>query len=371
MITKHFHPYPGGVETRALELGRYLAARGQEITVLTSREPNTQKTQEKDKILIRRSTPLLSIFNTLLAPGILYDLLTLDYDLIDLNLPDPLNSIWALIASIIRGKPLIATYHADIIRSGPVYAPFLQLYNPLQHLLLKRCARIIVTSNTYARESKTLAAHMNKTVVASNFIDPKKYNTRIPREKAREKLGLQKPTILFVGRLVPYKGLHNLIAAASTLPDADFLIVGEGPLEKNLKEQAQKIGARNVRFEGKADTEMLPAYYRAADILALPSVTRQEAFGIVLVEAMASGTPVISTNFSGMPYVIGDSGLLVNPENPGELAAAIRKLLSDENLRVECSIKGLRRVEERFTVDAVGEIVWRVYKESATNGLRK
>jgi len=366
MVSKHFLPFSGGLEVRVLELARWLVMSSDEVVVITSQEPGTPSAEVVDGITVARYGVWLDLFNALLAPGILAGLLKKDYDIIDVNLPDPINSVFAYAASIIRGKPLIVTYHADIIRSGLLYLPFKLLYYPLQWLVLSRASKILVTSPDYAKTSPTLRGFQDKVKVASSFIDTARYNSSIDGLKIRRKLGLKGKVVLFVGRLVEYKGVEYLIEAAPLLPDATIVIVGEGPLRKSLQEKAS--GLRNVVFAGHVGDDELPYYYVACDVFVLPSVTRQEAFGLVLVEAMACGKPVVSTNFSGMPYVVGDGGLLVEPKDPKALAQAIGSILSDEGLASKLSSNGKRRAGELFTRDVVCKAIREIYMSALNKG---
>lgn len=362
MVSKHFPPFRGGLEVRVFEIGRWLVASKEGVLVLTSREPGTGSKELVEGMDVRRSRVLFSAFNASFAPGVLLDLMRLDYDVIDLNLPDPANSVWALLASVLRGKPMVVTYHADIIKGGLMFLPFSLVYSPIQSLVLRRSRRIMVTSPDYAQSSQALGRFMDKVVVASSFIDPVKYNTSVDGASVRQKHALSGKVVLFVGRLVPYKGVEYLIDAAREIPRATFIIVGEGPLKESLVRKAS--GLRNVLFAGKVDDKELPGYFRACDVFVLPSITRQEAFGLVLVEAMACGKPVVSVNFSGMPYVVGDGGLLVNPEDGHALAEAIKRILGEGALSANLAKKGLKRVRELFSRDVVCEKIVDVYKSA-------
>jgi glycosyltransferase involved in cell wall biosynthesis len=362
MVSKHFHPFSGGLEVRVLELGRWLVLRGEAVQVFTLLEPGTKGIEVVDGIEVRRSRKFASLFNAHFVPGILGNLMSRDYDIIDVNLPDPINSMFAVLASLVRRKPLIVTYHADIIREGVFYLPFMLFYAPLEWLVLSRASRILVTSPDYARTSSTLRGFMGKVQVASSFIDPGRYNTSVDGSAVRKRHGLKGRVVLFVGRLVPYKGVEYLIDAATQVPDATFLIVGDGPLRDSLKRKAS--GSANVVFAGQVGDDELPGYYGACDVFVLPSVTRQEAFGLVLVEAMACGKPVVSTSFSGMPYVVGDGGLLVAPRDAKALADAIKRVLSDGRVAKELSGKGVKRVAELFLKDVVCARILDVYKSA-------
>ncbi len=361
MVSKHFHPYAGGLEARVLELGRWLVGHGEEVVVLTSHEENTLDEEVVDGVEVRRSSVWLTLFNALLAPGILMQLFSERYDVIDVNLPDPVSGIFACAASMLRRKPLFVTYHADIVKEGLLQYVFKLLYYPFLWLTLRRAVKVFVTSPNYAESSPVLKYFMDKVIVASSFVDPRRYSG-VDGSGLRKKLALSGKMVLFVGRLVPYKGLEYLIRACEGLKDVTLVIVGDGPLKAGLESMASS----NVVFAGRVSDERLPEYYAACDVFALPSVTRQEAFGLVLVEAMASGKPVISTNFSGMPYVVGDAGLLVEPRDPDALREALEKILYDSELAAELSARARKRVSELFTRDVVCSRLLEVYKSAAS-----
>jgi glycosyltransferase involved in cell wall biosynthesis len=360
LVSKHFPPFAGGVEARVFEMARWLAGRGDSVVVLTSHEAGTKSHEVVDGVEVRRSHTLAGLFNAPLVPGILADLFWADYDLIDVNLPDPFGAVFSAFASVVRGRPLTVTYHADIIRDGLVYLPFKIFWRPLEWLVLSMAKRIFVTSPDYAKSSPSLRGFMGKVVVAPSFIDPARFNASVDGSKVRAKYGSGK-IVLFVGRFVPYKGIDVLLAAAKSV-DATFLIVGWGGMQSVYEEKARKMGLKNVVFVGKVDSDSLPSYYGASDVFVLPSVTRQEAFGLVLVEAMACGKPVVSTDFSGMPYVVGDGGLLVTPGDPKALSEALVRILSDKSYAASLSKNGVKRVGELFTRDVVCSHVGDVYK---------
>jgi glycosyltransferase involved in cell wall biosynthesis len=361
MVSKHFHPYSGGLEVRVLELSKWLVGRGERVLVLSALEPGAPPLQDMGGVRVRRSRALLNLFNAPFIPGIMLDLLSQDYDVIDVNLPDPIDSVWALLGSLLRGKPLFVTYHADIIREGLVYLPFKLLYGPIQSLVLSRARRIFVTSPDYARGSKALCAFMDKVEVAPSFVDPAKYNPQVDGSKLKAEHAGRK-IVLFVGRLVPYKGVKHLIEAAREISDADVVIVGDGPLRAELESQAKDLG--NVFFAGQVADPELAGYYGACDVLVLPSVTRQEAFGLVLVEAMSCGKPVVSSDFSGMPFVVGDGGLLVPSGDSKALSRAISGILADPVFAAELGEKARARASELFTRDVVCSKLRDIYKSA-------
>ncbi|MFH0863177.1 MAG: glycosyltransferase [Candidatus Altiarchaeota archaeon] len=347
IVSKHFYPFSGGLEARVFDFARWLSAKGDDVLIVTSSERGSSADELVEGVRVKRSSVLVDVSNALVAPGIFFDLMGGEYDFIDVNLPDPVDCAFAYAASVLRRKPLFVTYHADILRQGWVYLPFKLLYFPFERLVFKRAKMIFVTSKEYAVSSEELKGFMERIVVAPNFVDTKKYSTAVDGSRVRKELGLDGgKMVLFVGRLVEYKGVEYLLEAARSLPQHTFVIAGSGSLEESLRKKAQ--GLSNVVFAGKVPDDMLPSYYAACDVFVLPSVTRQEAFGIVLLEAMACGKPVVSTNFSGMPYVVGDGGLLVEPRDSKALAEAIQNVLGDDKLAKKLGGNGLKRVKELF-----------------------
>ncbi len=175
--------------------------------------------------------------------------------------------------------------------------------------------------------------------------------------------------MLFVGRLIPRKGLNYLIEAAKTIvkekPETAFVIVGKGPLRDHLAAVLERLKlSRNFSFLGDVDDDALRSLYSCADVFALPSI--QEGQGIALLEAEASGTPVVAFNVSGVKEAVSDgqSGLLVEPGNSEMLGEAILKLLSNEQLRERMGIAGRNFVVENFTWDICARKMLAVYHEA-------
>jgi glycosyltransferase involved in cell wall biosynthesis len=176
--------------------------------------------------------------------------------------------------------------------------------------------------------------------------------------------------VLSAGRLVYYKGLEYLIRAMDRV-DATLLIVGDGPLRPRLEREAgaSPLVRRRVRFLGRV--EDLTPFYHASDVFALPSIGRSEGFGIVQLEAMACGKPVVNTRLqSGVPYVSIDglTGITVAPRRPNELADALNRLLYDPQLRQKYGRAALHRVSTEFTVPSMVARTLKVYRDVIGNG---
>ncbi|MCX6695312.1 MAG: glycosyltransferase [Candidatus Altiarchaeota archaeon] len=367
VVSKHYHPFAGGLESRVISLSEWLVGKGHEVVVLTAKERGTKRSEIINGVSVRRSTRLLNLFNAPIMPSIFSNLLNLEYDIIDVNLPDPVNSMFVFFASKLRKKPYVVTYHADIVKDAWYQLPFKLVYGLFLDLVLEDAGSILVTSPNYVELSSVLKRFQKKIVVAPSFVDMKKLSSSVDGSLVKGKFNIfGRKIVLFVGRLVPYKGLDYLIDAFSMLVNefnAALIIVGEGPLEKRLKGKARKLKLSNVIFTGTVSDKDLPQYYAACDVFVLPSITRQEAFGLVLVEAMSCGKPVVSTNFSGMPYVVGDAGILVKPKDAIALKEALSKILSDDRLGSGLGVLGRMRVEELFNREVVCKRILDVYME--------
>lgn len=367
-VTKYFYPHTGGIESNVLGISEGLVDLGSEVLVLTSNIPRGEELEELSGITVLRSVCLFTAFNDPFTPGIFKNLMNEDYDIIHVHLPDPFNSIYALLASSIRKKPLYVTYHADIIKNRWYHLPFKAVYGIFSYLVLKKAVKIIATTPDYVKDSQIPKGLRNKVVIVPNFVDSGKYIPELSGHRIRKEHCLEnKKVILFLGRLVPYKGVEYLLQAYKKVKekaeDAVLVIAGEGPLEKELKKQAADLKLADVRFTAARDDD-IPEYYAACDLFVLPSVTRQEAFGIVLLEAMSSGKPVVSTNISGMPYVVGDAGIVVPPKDPDALANAIIKILTEQDLRIRMGRRARERVEKEFNKECAAEKTLKVYKSA-------
>ncbi len=235
--------------------------------------------------------------------------------------------------------------------------PFLSrlFLDPLDRLLMRYTDRVLAVSEAIRRydvEEKKIPAQ--KVEVLHNWIDARRF---LPVSESRAELRKQWEipreacVIGAVGRLNPQKGYSNLIEAAPAIlknhPETFFVFVGEGRERNRLEGLADSLGVlKACRFPGFMPE--VPRAYSTFDLFALPSV--YEAFGIVLLEAMAAGLPVVASRVGGIPEIVsdGESGLLVSPGDPEELSRAIDRLLSDPDLAVKLALEGKNRVLRNF-----------------------
>lgn len=284
-------------------------------------------------------------------------------DIVHVHLPFPLAALaW-------RGKKenqgLVVSYHADIVRQRWLEP----LYGPSVRRLLDDADIIIVSSPNMVEASEWMQPHREKCRVVPFFVDVD--TTPVPEQllnALRNQLDIPPglPVVLFVGRLVYYKGVDYLIRAMENV-DATLLIVGTGPLEDHLKELALQVGvAARVRFLGEVSDETLRQCYQLSSCLVLPSVEPAEAFGLVQLEAMAFGKPVINTDLpTGVPFVSvdGETGITVQPRDVDALSSAIWRICEDDELRTRLGQAARDRVQAVFSREAVLDAVAGIYGE--------
>ena len=367
-VSPWFYPHLGGVESHIMDLSRELASRGHEVTVVTTRHtPSAPVRETIDGFDIVRVKPRLVVLRTPVTPRIRAILRDLPADIVHAHLPPPLSAHYAADAAGGRGLPLVLTYHCDVEIPSPLGSFVETLYRrSLGTSTLERAARVIVTTRTYAATSR--AVWRQSPVVIPNAVDVHRFTPEIDGVAVRQrlKIPLGRPVVLLVGRIVPHKGVEHFIEAARYLPGTQLLVAGEGSSLEAMERLAEQLGVSDrVRFLGRVSQENLPKVYAASDVFVLPSVSRLEAFGIVALEAMATGKPVVVADIPGVREVIEDGreGLLAEPVNPQDLAQKIRRLLEDPALREEMGRRGREKVLADFTSEKVADRVLQVYAD--------
>jgi glycosyltransferase involved in cell wall biosynthesis len=173
-------------------------------------------------------------------------------------------------------------------------------------------------------------------------------------------------TVLYCGRLIREKGVLDLVRAVAKLPRTVLVLVGKGSERTRLEAAARALGVDDrLRFVGAVEYSGLPRVYATSDVFCLPSVSApywQEQFGMVLIEAMACGAPVVTTATGSIPEVVGDAAVLVPPYAPDELAGALGELLGDRHRRAALVESGLQRVSERYDAARVAASIGEIYR---------
>jgi glycosyltransferase involved in cell wall biosynthesis len=345
-IGKYFAPSHGGIESHLLELCSELR-KSVDLKVIVANERMRRETACVEGIEVVRLARMATVASTPICPALVNAIRRERADVVHLHLPNPAAVVACLFAR--PASAVVVTWHSDVVRQRRL----LRLYQPLERILLKRSAAIVATSPAYLASSPVLREHAARCRLIPYGIDARQFDHRVDRslvEKLRQRFGPR--VILTVGRLVYYKGIEFLIRAMSRV-DAKLVIIGDGPLRAELEREAANNGASGrVTFLGEIDDD-LASYYHACDIFALPSCERSEAFGLVQLEAMACGRPVVNTQIdSGVTYASPDgvTGFTVEPRNPDALATALNRLLDNPELRTEMGRAARARVDNEFGI---------------------
>ncbi|MEO8458885.1 MAG: glycosyltransferase [Dokdonella sp.] len=370
-IGKFYAPQRGGIERTTQDLAEWLVRKDVDVAALVHQPRGDwrSKTEIIDGVEVVRvgciAAPLYSPISPTLPLQLNRLLRRFRPDVLHLHLPNP-SCFAVLLNRRARAIPWIVHWHADIPADTPDWKlrAAYRLYRLFEQALLKRAAAIIVTSQRYRDASAALAPWVAKTRVISLGVDA----APIPVAAAPEWPTHGDFRLLAVGRLSYYKGFAILIAALAKLPQASLLLVGHGELLEALRKTAVEHGvAERVRFLGDLDDAGLLAAYNRADGFVLPSLDRGEAFGLVLLEAMRAGLPIVASAIpgSGVGHVVADeiSGLLVPPGDAAALAAALLRLIADTELCQRLGKAGQRRWQEEFTLERMARATLALYHD--------
>jgi len=359
-VGKYYPPYRGGIETVVEQLCRGLVGRGVEITALVSNDGPRSVDETIDGVRVLRLGRSAELNSQPLNLRLVTMLRRLQFDVLHFHTPNPIGALAVLAAR--RAEPIVVTHHSDIVRQRLLGAPA----TVAQSWLYARAAALIAATPKHIEHSPVLRRFESRCHVIHFPIDalpyinaPSLWDDQLPAAWQTE------PLVLFVGRLVYYKGVDILLEALRLTPRSRLAIVGVGPLMTPLAEKAALLGiSERVKFLGSVTDDRLRSLYKCARFLVLPSVAPSEAFGMVQLEAMAAGRPVISTDLkSGVPYVNrhGVTGLIVPPGDAPALAAAMETLLNAESRALSLGQAAQRRVLAEFHVDQVVDAHLQLY----------
>ena len=354
-ISKYYYPYIGGVEN----ICKYLVdnmKHDNDIAVVCFNEKKDDRIDIVDGVKVYRVGAKMTIARQALS----LSYFTVLKKAIREFKPDIIHFHWAnpypafvLLTMIPKNVKLVIHWHMDIIKQKKIY-PFIR---PVETRLLKRASLVIVTSPNYRNGSIPLQPFKDKVRVVPNAIDE---STLAPQEgdkdkiaSIREKFG-NKDIVFFVGRHIQYKGLPQLIKAEKMVKsDCAFVIAGKGPLTEELKASCH---SDRVHFVGKISDDDLRCYLYAAKVFAFPSITKNEAFGVALAEAMYCHTPAVTFSIygSGVNWVsINNETCLEVPNGDDKAYAnAIDELLQDNILCNRLADNGVQRVKNNFLINS-------------------
>jgi glycosyltransferase involved in cell wall biosynthesis len=355
-IGKYYPPHVGGMETHLRFLVSHQSSQRAVGVVVSNDQPVTQR-EVLDGASITRVASYGTVASQPICPTLPLKLAGRSDSIVHLHVPNP----WAAQAYLMSGHKgkLIVTHHSDTL--GRRYLR--KFVDPFVREVMRRAAAIIVTSKRYLESSDELDSFRHKCHVVHLGIDVEESTAETSREVCAIHAEYGPRLIVAVGRLVPYKGFDFLLRAMKDI-DATLLLIGTGPLQNQLAATIETLG-----ISGKAHmlghVEDTAPYYKAAQLLVLPSVSRAESFGLVQLEAMAAGIPIVNTEIdSGVPEVSvhGVTGLTVPPKDPKALAQAVTVLLHNEETRSKYGQAAAVRVREEFSAQRMAESTLRVYE---------
>ncbi|MDP1676917.1 MAG: glycosyltransferase [Bacteroidota bacterium] len=375
---KAYYPLIGGVETIVANIVEGLASvkrTGVELLVCNNLHSFSIKRKLINGVNVTYVPMWMKIASLPISPSYPFYLLKFKGDIIHIHEPFPLADISVLLfLPFIRKNfsRIVVSWHSDIVRQKWA----LWIYSFLLHSFLKKVDLIIVATPNHISSSKFLQRYSQKCEIIPYGLKLDWVNDAESRynevKSIREKYGT--PLLLFVGRLVYYKGIKYLVDALVSLPNVNLIIIGTGPLYNELQNQINSNGlGERVSILCNVSDSDLYSFYEACDIFVLPSTEPSEAFGLVQVEAMACGKPVVSTNLgTGVSFVNqnGITGITVQPRDSKALAEAINLLIVDSSFRETLGKNAKYRAFKEFNVESMVEKVFNTY-EILLNGNAK
>jgi len=363
-----------------LQMVSHLAERGHEVEVLTPQYEQEQKIQQKEtaqqKTYARQLRPSIKFGKAARLPQIKK---MLDgYDIVHLHYP------FFGTANIARkwkeknpNKTLVVTYHMDTRApgfKGLIFSLYAKYYMPK---ILNSADVLIASSFEYIENSdasEVFKKNAKKAIELPFGVDVDRF---APREKpeslfTKHNISKEKPTILFVGGMDSahyFKGIPVLLKALHLLKnegqEVQAVFVGDGNLRREFEFTARGLGLYNsVRFVGGVSDTELPYYYNMADVLVLPSIHKAEAFGMVLLEAFASGIPVIASDLAGVRTVAMNAGVVVTPGSPVQLANRIQEFFVRENNQSRWRVIAREVATRKYSWDVIIDSLENIYEKA-------
>jgi glycosyltransferase involved in cell wall biosynthesis len=340
-LAKYYWPRSGGMERVVQTLVEGAANLGHQVEVVAVESLGSSAQPGRPRSPVTRAFSFAALGSQEIAPGYIAAAWK-RADIIHVHHPHPLADLACLLRA--GTTPVVVTQHADALRS---------IYRPMTRLVIRRARAVVVPSRAHLALSRELSGFESKVEVIPFGIDQTRWQVVPPPPPGAP------PRAIFIGRLVAYKGLDILLRALEQVPDLRLDIVGSGPEGPRLRTLAQALAITDrVRWYGEYPDDDLPRRMADADFLVLPSVTVEEMFGLVVLEAMAAGRPVITTALPSAVREVnvpGITGLEVPLRDVGALTRALEVMSRDAGRRQVMGEAGRRRVAERFTQSAMAE----------------
>lgn len=369
-VGKYFPPVAGGMERFLADLAADQRRQGARALVLIHGNEPDAETNEDRTWLFRCPVWFRLIFAPVSPafPFMLHRLVAREKPaILHLHLPNP-SAFWALMLRSTRAVPWVVHWHSDVEPSRHSLGLRLAYphYRILEHAVLDHADAIIVTSPQYLESSGPLSPWRHKCRVIPLGVDPRRL-PEMPQVSSAELWRGPGVRLLAIGRLTYYKGFDTLIEAVAGMEGVELVIVGEGDQRPAIEGQLSRLGnPRWIRLLGEVDDEACCQLLASCDIFCLPSRERTEAFGIVLMEAMRYGKPVVASRIagSGVNWVAreGENGLLAPVDRPDGWRSVLKVLVDDPEERRHLGSAGRRRFESEMTIDRIRGEIDRVYQ---------
>ncbi len=375
-IGKYFPPVAGGIENFLGDLLPSLEKNGVSVAALVHDD-----VRKRHEGIFDATMPIFRVpsYGTLLyaplSPAFPFALnkaiREFRPDLLHFHLPNT-SAFWALILPVAGTVPWIVHWHSDVVPSmiDRRMAPAYRLYQPVEKRFLSRARSIIVTSQPYLNSSNTLSEYKDKCRVVPLGLNPERL--KMPGDAdlrwADAVWGQRDRRVLIIGRLTYYKGHDVILDAAQDLKGIRILIVGDGECKAGLKRRIHDLGiSYTVSLQGSLPESALHALLSTCDCLCLPSVERTEAFGLVLLEAMRYGKPVVASNIpgSGIGWVVEDgvTGFWVPPGDPLALTRTLNDFFDQPELKRKMGHAAMNRFQKVFQIDHVAQQIILIYHQ--------
>lgn len=364
-LTKYYPPQLGGIEIATFDIVEGINEKGIRSDVLCANTTNKTVVENNSNHTIYRTSTLYSAFSTSFSSSLISTLnkIKSQYDIIQVHMPNPMAMLAVFLT---RPKAtIILHWHNDIIRQKQLYF----FIKPLERWLLRKAVAIVGTSQQYLDTSVPLQPFLEKSIAIPLGIDT---NRLIINEKrlAEIKAEYQGKKIVFsLGRLIYYKSFDVLIDAAKYLEDDTMILIGGiGKLKDQLAEQiVQNNLSHKVKLLGRISDEDMACYYQLCDVFCLSSSKRAEGFGLVLLEAMYFGKPLVSTNIlgSGSTWINQheQTGYIVPINNSEAIATAVKDILKDPVKYASFSKNAKERFHQYFTKNFMIDTFEKLYRK--------
>lgn len=365
-VNKAYFPHIGGIETLVKQYSEELRQYCSVKTLVCRDDRGRTFVDNINGVEVVRAGSFGTYFSCPISLSFihLFRKMAKKADIVHINVPFPLADV-ALLLSSYKGKVAV-TWHSDIVKQKKL----MFLYKPFMNYLLKRADVIFTATKGHIKGSDYLPKFRKKCRIVPFGLTPEDYldieHVPFLTNKLTDKDSVK---VFFTGRLVYYKGVDILLEAFTKVHGCELFIAGTGELENSLKKYTESHGlSKKVHFLGFLPDNQLKQAYADCDIFVLPSVAKSEAFGIVQLEAMIYGKPVINTNLpSGVPYVSIDSktGITVPPSDSNALAKAINTLADNKSMRTNLGRNAQIRVLSHFNEKNVIKKLYRFLAEEA------